>query len=102
MPTLKCKGLQHLKNNPVISLSVHKKKKGWGVRQEKTEKQSEIITWVTQNPRDPPSLFYNVSKIISMNSSCPPNLYLFNFKFSCNSHLKDTMFLRFSRCHKCE
>ena len=27
MPTLKCKGLQYLKNNPVISLSVHKKKK---------------------------------------------------------------------------
>lgn len=36
MPTLKSKGLQHLKNHPVISLSVHKKR--WGVRQERTEK----------------------------------------------------------------
>ena len=40
MPTLRCKGLQHLKNNPVINLSAHKKKKKkkdgeWGKRTEK-------------------------------------------------------------------
>ena len=41
MPTLRCKGLQHLKNNPVINLSVHKKKKKkdgeWGKREQKSK-----------------------------------------------------------------
>lgn len=44
MPTLKCKGLQHLKNNPVISLSVHKKKRmGSEARENRKAKRNNYM-----------------------------------------------------------